>query len=110
LSSHLLAEVEQMCTRVGVLDGGRLILQERLDELLHPTGLVSVRTPDSFRSASLLGTAVERVEGERLLVRADDAAALNAHLVGHGVRVSEVGPYRRDLEQVVLEAGSGGPA
>jgi hypothetical protein len=24
--------------------------------------------------------------------------------------VSEVGPYRRDLEQVVLEAVSGGPA
>jgi ABC-2 type transport system ATP-binding protein len=27
LSSHLLAEIEQMCTRVGVLRGGRLILQ-----------------------------------------------------------------------------------
>jgi ABC-type multidrug transport system ATPase subunit len=108
LSSHLLAEIEQMCTRVGVLDRGRLVLQEQLDVLLRPTGLVSVRTPDSFRSAALLGDAVERVEGERLLVRADDAAALNAHLVGHGVRVAEVGPYRRDLERVVLEAGSAG--
>lgn len=107
LSSHLLAEIEQMCTRVGVLDRGRLVLQEQLDVLLQPTGLVSVRTPDSFRSASLLGDAVQRVEGERLLVRADDSAALNAHLVGHGVRVSEVGPYRRNLERVVLEAGSG---
>ena len=29
LSSHLLAEIEQMCTRVGVLDRGRLVLQER---------------------------------------------------------------------------------
>jgi ABC-type multidrug transport system ATPase subunit len=108
LSSHLLAEIEQMCTRIGVLDRGRLVLQEQLDVLLRPTGLVSVRTPDSFRSASLLGDAVQRVEGERLLVRADDAAALNAHLVGHGVRVVEVGPYRRDLERVVLEAGSAG--
>ena len=31
LSSHLLAEVEQMCGRVGVIDRGRLVLQERLD-------------------------------------------------------------------------------
>ena len=31
LSSHLLAEIEQMCTRVGVLRDGRLILQEQLD-------------------------------------------------------------------------------
>ena len=30
LSSHLLAEVEQLCTRVGVLDRGRLVLQEQL--------------------------------------------------------------------------------
>ena len=55
LSSHLLAEVEQMCTRVGVLDRGRLVLQERLDVLLRPTGLVAVRTPDAFRCADLLG-------------------------------------------------------
>ena len=31
LSSHLLAEVEQLCTRVGVLDRGRLVLQDQLD-------------------------------------------------------------------------------
>jgi ABC-type multidrug transport system ATPase subunit len=106
LSSHLLAEVEQMCTRVGVLDRGRLVLQERLDVLLRPTGLVEVRTPDSFRCASLLGDAVVLVEGERLLVRSDDPAELNAHLVGHGVRVVEVGLHRRELERVVLEAGA----
>ncbi len=107
LSSHLLAEIEQMCTRVGVLDRGRLVLQEQLDVLLRPTGLVAVRTADPSRCAVLLGDAVEVVEGDRLLVRADDPAALNAYLVGQGVRVAEVGPYRRDLEQVVLEAGSG---
>ena len=33
-----------------------------------------------------------------------DPAALNAFLVGEGVRVTELGPYRRDLEQLVLEA------
>ena len=106
LSSHLLAEVEQMCTRVGVLDRGRLVLQEQLDVLLRPTGLVAVRTPDAFSCASVLGEAVVHVEGERLLVRSDDPAGLNAHLVGHGIRVVEVGFHRRDLERVVLEAGA----
>src|SRR5918998_596506 len=106
LSSHLLAEIEQMCTRVGVLDRGRLVLQEELDRLLQPTGLVEVRSPDAFRCASLLGDAVVSVEGQRLLVSAEDPAALNAYLVGEGVRVAAVGPYRRDLEQVVLDAVS----
>ena len=104
LSSHLLAEIEQMCTRVGVLDRGRLVLQEELKSLLRPTGLVEVRTPDAFRCATLLGSAVVSVEGQRLLVTADDPAALNAMLVGQGVRVAAVGPYRRDLERVVLDA------
>jgi ABC-type multidrug transport system ATPase subunit len=104
LSSHLLAEVEQMCTQVGVLRDGRLILQEQMDTLLQPTGLVAVRTPDTGRSAELLGAVLVSVEGERLLVRADDAAALNAYLVGEGVRVDEIGPYRRALEEIILEA------
>ena len=57
LSSHLLAEIEQMCTRVGVLHSGRLILQEQLDTLLRPTGLVAVRTPrptDAPRCSAVL--------------------------------------------------------
>jgi ABC-type multidrug transport system ATPase subunit len=105
LSSHLLAEIEQMCTRVGVLDRGRLVLQERLDVLLQPTGLVALRTPDATRCAALLGGMVEEVQRDRLLVRAADPVALNAYLVSQQIGVAELGPHRRDLEQIVLEAG-----
>jgi hypothetical protein len=38
------------------------------------------------------------------VVRADDPATLNRLLVDGGVRVQELGPERRGLEQVVLEA------
>jgi ABC-type multidrug transport system ATPase subunit len=104
LSSHLLAEIEQMCTHVGVLRGGQLILQEQLDTLLQPTGLVALRTPDVARCTALLGAYIASATGERLLVRGQDPARLNAYLVGEGVRVDEIGPYRRTLEQVVLDA------
>ena len=63
-----------------------------------------VRTTDSGRAASLLGSAVALADGDRLLVRSDDPAGLNRYLVSEGVRVTEVGPHRRDLEHVVLEA------
>lgn len=109
LSSHLLAEIEQMCTRVGVLDRGRLVLQEQLDVLLRPTGLVAVRTPDLARCRDLLGGMVVAVEHDRLLVRAADTARLNAYLVGAGIGVTELGPYRRNLEQLVLEAAGPRP-
>jgi ABC-2 type transport system ATP-binding protein len=108
LSSHLLAEIEQMCTRVGVLRRGQLILQEELDTLLKPTGLVAVRTRDIDKCVKLLGPVVGSVAGERLLVRAKDPARLNAYLVGEGIRVDEIGPYRRTLSDVVLEAEARG--
>jgi ABC-2 type transport system ATP-binding protein len=109
LSSHLMAEVEQLCTRVGVLDAGRLVLQEDLAALRAPTGFVVVDTPDADRAAALLDGQVERRDGQRLLVRsggadgaAGDAAALNARLVEAGLRISAIGPHQRTLEEIVL--------
>jgi ABC-type multidrug transport system ATPase subunit len=102
LSSHLLAEVEQLCTRVGVLDAGRLVLQDDLAVLRAPTGLIAVETPDADRVAALLDGQVEQREGPHLLVRGQDAAELNARLVGAGLRVSAIGAHQRTLEEVVL--------
>ena len=104
LSSHLLAEVEQMCTRVGVLDRGRLVVQEALASLRKPTGRTVVVTPDPELALGLLDGRVEVREGERLVVRGGDPAELNRMLVGGGVRVRELAAERRGLEQVVLEA------
>jgi ABC-2 type transport system ATP-binding protein len=106
LSSHLLTEVELLCTRVGVMDRGRLVLQEELATLRAPTGRVVVTTADPERAHALLDGHVESREGERLVVRYADPAELNARLVAAGVRVAEIGPQRRSLEEVVLEATS----
>jgi ABC-type multidrug transport system ATPase subunit len=106
LSSHLLAEVEQMATRVGVLDRGRLVVQEQLDVLRRPTGRTYVRTPDVTRARALLDGQVESYDDSSLLVRVPDVAALNAALVQGGVRVSVLAPEQHSLEDVVLEATS----
>ena len=58
LSSHLLAEIEQMCTRVGVLDRGRLVLQERLDVLLAADR--AGRGPDAGRRSVRLAARRRR--------------------------------------------------
>jgi ABC-type multidrug transport system ATPase subunit len=102
LSSHLLAEVEQLCTRVGVLDSGRLVLQQDLASLRAPTGRILLDSPDADRVCALLDGQVERRDGQRLLIRSADPAGLNARLVGAGLRVNSIGPHRRTLEEVVL--------
>ncbi|MEO5610154.1 MAG: ABC transporter ATP-binding protein [Ornithinibacter sp.] len=106
LSSHLLSEVEQLCTRIGLIDRGELVLEEDLADLRAPTGRILVHTPDPHLARSLLGEEVEVHDGERLLVLASDPAALNARLVGAGVRVREIGPERRSLEDVIEERTS----
>ena len=108
LSSHLLSEVEALCTRIGVVDRGRLVLQDELAAFQAPTGLVSVTTPDLHRAATLLGDDARDVDGDALLVRADDPALLNATLVAAGIRVSAIGAQRRTLESAVLEVTGAG--
>jgi ABC-2 type transport system ATP-binding protein len=108
LSSHLLAEVEHLCTRVGVLDHGRLVLEESLDDLRAPTGRVVVDTPDADKVVALLNGQVETRDGSRLVVRHANAAELNTNLVGEGLRVEAIGQQRRSLEEIVLEVTSAG--
>ena len=108
LSSHQLSEVEQLCTRVGIVDRGRLVLQQDLDDLRAPTGRVVLRTPDADRAAALLDGRVEQRDGDRLVVAGSDPAEVNAGLVAAGLRVLEIGPERRSLEQLMLSVtGSG---
>ena len=103
LSSHLLTEVDALCHRVGVMDAGRLVLDQDLTALRVPTGRGLLRTPDPAAAvAELDGRVVDR-DGDTLVVRHGDPAALNARLVGVGVRVAGLTAEQRTLEQVVLE-------
>ncbi len=108
LSSHLLSEVELLCTRVGVVDRGRLVLQSDVDSLRAPTGRVLVSTPDAERAVAMLDGRVEARDGHRLTIREADPAALNARLVAEGLRVAEIVTERRTLEDVVVEVTRAG--
>jgi ABC-2 type transport system ATP-binding protein len=103
LSSHQLAEVEQLCTRVGVIDRGRLVLQAELSTLQSATGRVIVRSPDADRAAAELDGQVASRDGDQLVVTGTDPAALTTRLVTAGLRVIEIRPERSSLEDLVLE-------
>jgi ABC-type multidrug transport system ATPase subunit len=108
LSSHLLAEVELVCTRAAIVDRGRLVAQDRVAALLGPTGRVLVTTPDvgaaADLAAALPGVRLGERAGDRLAVHLDGTApeALNRRLVDGGVRVRELVVERATLEDVFL--------
>jgi ABC-2 type transport system ATP-binding protein len=104
LSSHLLAEIEALCTDVGVVDRGRLVLEDALDAVRGPTGRLLVRTPDPEAAVRVLGRAVAERDGETLVVDATTGGppALARHLVEHGVPLDGLAEQRRSLEDVVV--------
>jgi ABC-2 type transport system ATP-binding protein len=69
VSSHLLAEVEQICTHVGVMRTGQLVFQGTLDDLrTRGSARIQVRTSDAQRAAEVLGKLgladVQAADGE----------------------------------------------
>ncbi len=108
VSSHLLFEIEKMCTRVGVLDHGRLVLQDSLAELRAPTGRTVLETPDADAAVALLNGRVQERHGSRLVVSGEAPEQINAMLVLRGVAVTQLSAERRTLEEVVFERTSTG--
>jgi ABC-2 type transport system ATP-binding protein len=108
LSSHLLPEVSALCTRIGVLDSGRLVLQDQLASLQKPTGRVLISTDDPERAVATLEDLVEHRDGADLVVRSPDPTELNARLVGAGVPVRSLVAQRRSLEEIVLDVTGAG--
>jgi ABC-2 type transport system ATP-binding protein len=101
--SHLLAEVEQLCDHVVILNQGRKIFDGRWADLGAERRQVRFEVDDWPRAVVLLGESVRVVEPG--LVALDDGCAtadLVARLVQGGVRVSAVEPERRNLEQIYL--------
>ncbi|MEV5505591.1 alpha/beta fold hydrolase [Streptomyces orinoci] len=109
VSSHLLAEVEQSCTHLVVMDRGRLVTAGPVAEitgagdtlLVGVEGEVSEVLAEKVAALPGVGSAVPAETG--LLVRLDGAstAQLLAELVRLEVPVSSVGPHRR-LEDAFL--------
>ena len=94
VSSHLLSEIEQLCSHVAVMSVGKLVAQGTLEELRHGTPRVTVQTPDVAEASAVLarlGLEVESPAGEAAVTAAlrDGVLAetVTEALVAAGVRV-----------------------
>jgi ABC-2 type transport system ATP-binding protein len=114
VSSHLLSEVEQMCSDVGVMSVGKMVWQGSMAELISgQRTLVKVETSDTGLTAQTLtvqghgGVVVttECVTAELGEARPEDVVST---LVRAGVGVRGFAVTRPDLEEIYVElTGSG---
>jgi ABC-2 type transport system ATP-binding protein len=108
LSSHLLGEVQQLCDRVGVISGGRLLAESTVDDLLGQAGLLVRAEPPELARACLerlvgAGNLVEAGGGFRLRTGPERAGQVSRALADAGVTLTELRPLERTLEEVFLE-------
>ncbi|MFC9623132.1 ATP-binding cassette domain-containing protein [Streptomyces sp. NPDC056930] len=110
LSSHLLDEIEQVCTHAAVMARGRLITQSAVADLAAGArGRLAVTTPDPGEAARLLkelGVTGITVDGDRVSAEAPpgdvELADLSAALVHAGVRLRSFGVERASLEDAFV--------
>ena len=108
LSSHLLAEVQEICDRVGVINDGRLLRESTVAEMRGGSSLRVRATPEPEALAVAMRLAgddgVRRTPaGLALDLPADAAPHLIRALVAAGVDVLEITPAERSLEEVFFE-------
>jgi len=116
LSSHLLGEIEQTATHIGIVNEGRLVLEGELSRLkadLAPE--IALRTSNDTQAGELLRARdlVSARASDGLTVRlplgqnADQAAAgLNKTLVEAGLSVFAIGPRERSLEDIYRQVAT----
>ena len=107
LNSHLLAETERVCDRIGVLEKGVLRLEGALDEVRAAANRWRVRFTSSASEAVVLAAGFTPAQDGGFEFAGDDVQALNAALErarAGGAWLVELTQATRDLEQVLSEA------
>jgi ABC-type multidrug transport system ATPase subunit len=117
VSSHLLSEIEQIATHVGIMSGGRLLRQGRLaDVLADGAAVIAVETPDAEAARAAMSRVGLRDIAEdpnvadlpagsvRLTANLGEIGAeqVASVLVGAGVRLRGLAVERPDLEDLFV--------
>ncbi|MGB0178157.1 MAG: AAA family ATPase, partial [Owenweeksia sp.] len=109
LASHLLYEIEKVCSHVAVLRKGDLIFQGKVEELTGHDGFIEVQAPDMDKLRNTLQgmegiESIREKDGKLVLVlnREILPAQLNQKLAQKGVYVSYLNFRKNSLEKQFL--------
>ena len=118
LSSHILPELQTLCTRVGILERGELVAQGSVDDVVREAArdaAVHLRTTDDARAqvvvrevAGVLSAEVDEEVGVAVKVAPDlDLAAITEQLGSRGIWVRHLDRQDPSLEEVFMTLTKG---
>lgn len=109
ISSHLLSEIEQIATSVGIIDNGKLLFQGSIDQLQEKNQTnILIKTSNNEGAKNLInknGFSTEIVNEYINLKKISDKhiARLNRILVNSDIDVIRIEEHRKNLESIFLE-------
>jgi ABC-2 type transport system ATP-binding protein len=109
LSSHLLVEVQQVCTAATIVGHGRVLASGRVDDLLGTSSSYRVSAADTAAARTALdaaGFSTTLDSANTLMVDSDQPADITRALAGAGIWLTELSPVRPDLETFFLSLTS----
>ena len=114
LSSHLLAEVEELCDRVAIIRSGRIVYEGAMDDLKRTAATgYRLRTSDDERAERVcraqpgLSEVGRDAHGVLLKADEDDVGRLSVALVEAGVRILALAPQTATLEDLFFALTEG---
>ncbi|MGF1584652.1 MAG: ABC transporter ATP-binding protein [Bacteroidales bacterium] len=110
LASHILAEVEKVCTHAAVLKDGELLASGKVSELLGSEHVFLISSPDIglLEEPLVRSGMVKTIErkGNDLYISCNTSvtsAELNKFAFEHGVVLDRIDPVKKSLESQFLE-------
>jgi ABC-2 type transport system ATP-binding protein len=114
LSSHLLAEVEELCDRVAIIRAGRIVYEGAIDELkASAASAYRLRTSDNATALGVCqaqtGVAAARIEGADIRMEAGEPtiAELSVALIEAKLRITALVPESATLEDLFFRLTEG---
>jgi ABC-2 type transport system ATP-binding protein len=119
ISSHILHELSQLCTRIGILEAGTLLTEGSLEEIYHRLGLMQlvhvqvVSGPQELAThlGSINGVESVEVQADRLSIRVRAELLPPEDLLDHirefGARVRMFQPEAMELETAFMKLTQG---
>lgn len=109
LSSHLLSEIEQIATSVGIISDGKLLFQGTMQSLqANNRATIRFQTTDPAGAEKILLTQgyMPKAQGKQLVfdyLRDEEVSRMNKVLVEHDIPVIRIEEHKKSLEDIFLD-------
>lgn len=118
ISSHILVELSEFCTSIGIMEKGRMVMSGRVEDIAKQVMGTAVMWAEVVSGATICHALLDanvlvsdiKPDGDFFTFafagNQEEASELLANLIAQGVRIASYGRKKDDLEELFLRVGA----